>query len=194
MRRLSGPPLRKWRRLRQCLRPFPWPAPGARVPHPAHRWQGGPGGQGGEALHAQHGRGVEFGNGRENGPHPQVVHQGGVHGAELVHVGDGQPQDFVRADHGAHGGYGKVPLADVDAVRIQRQRQVNAVVDNEGDAARRQEIPDGQGFPVAGARVRIGGAVLHDGDAAVHGLPDGFQQAVAAFGRFVSDQVEVEVE
>jgi hypothetical protein len=82
----------------------------------------------------------------------------------------------------------------VDAVRVQRQGQVNAVVDDEGNAAGRQEVPDGQRFPVAGARVRIGGAVLHDGDAAVHRPLDGFQKAVAAFGRFISDQVEMEAE
>ncbi len=86
------------------------------------------------------------------------------------------------------------PLADVDAVCFQRQSQVNAVVDDEGNTAGSQEIPYGQSFPVTGSRIRIGGAVLHDGNSSVRRFPYGFQKAEAAFGCFIRDQIEMEIE
>jgi hypothetical protein len=81
-------------------------------------------------------------------------------------------------------------LADVDAVGVEREGEVDVVVDDEGDVEAAEEVAEGEGGFVELAAGFGGGAVLDDGHAAGDGGFDCGEEALAIRGGGVGDVVE----
>ncbi len=156
----------------------------------------GDGGQGRDAdqrsepVDAQRGIVVGLGACGVDRADAEIIDHARRHGCEFLRRAGGEADDRIRPHLLANDAGIGVVLPDMHAIRPDPARDLDAIVDDEGNAQRAQQGKQGPGLIRETMLVRRLVAELHQRDAAAHGRIDESHEVAAAQEHRVGDEIK----
>ena len=113
---------------------------------------------------------------------------------ELFRVSDGQPDDEIRSEQTPRIRRRHVVLAEMHAIGARGEHDIDAIVDDQGDVQRREQLFEPVGLLDEIARCGTGIANLNHCHAARHGLTDRILEIARADRRASGDEIKRKIE
>ena len=145
-----------------------------------------------EALNAQRRRRIRFRLLRIDRAEPEIIGRRRIGPQNLRRIRDGEADDPVGAEQPARVLHRQIALPDMDAIGVDRQRDIKSIIDDEQDAKRRQRSLERARFLQKGPRRRRLLAQLHHGCAAAYGGGDDIQERPAARETAIGDEAQAQ--